>query len=147
MLLSSFLTVDQRQHLNVSKLCVLRHRHPPLSISQIHLHILLWKMRREKIHKHTCLSNSSLLALRQVTRYLVRLRNEPSTSMVRWSLEERCSMKLITRKPRFWIMCCCTVCEVSTSSQMNPRSFELQRKKNYLIIIHYSCLPSEWKKY
>lgn len=70
----------------------------------------------------TCLSKRSLLAERHVTRYFVRLRNDVSTSGVRWSRDDRCSMNEITRKPRFWIMCCCTVCDVSTSSQMNPRS-------------------------
>lgn len=73
----------------------------------------------------TCLSSSSLLAVRQVTRCLVRLRKEPRTSRERCSREDRCSMKLMTRKPRFWIMCCCTVEELSTSSQMKPSSFEL----------------------
>lgn len=73
----------------------------------------------------TCLSSSSLLAVRQVTRCLVRLRKEPRTSRERCSRDDRCSMKLITRKPRFWIMCCWTVDELSTSSQMKPSSFEL----------------------
>lgn len=73
----------------------------------------------------TCFSSKSLLADKHVTRYLVRFRNDPSTSSVRCSREERCSMNDITRKPRFCIICCCTVCEVSTSSQMKPNSFEL----------------------
>jgi hypothetical protein len=77
----------------------------------------------------SCLRSSSLLALRHVTRYLVRLRNEPSTSKVRCSLDDLCSMKLITKNPRFCIMCCWTVCDVSTSSQMKPRSFELRRER------------------
>lgn len=70
----------------------------------------------------TCLSKRSLLADRHVTRYFVRLRNEDSTSGVRWSRDERCSINEITRKPRFCIMCCWTVCDVSTSSQMKPKS-------------------------
>lgn len=48
--------------------------------------------------------------------------------MVRWSLDDLWSMKLITRKPLFCIMCCWTVCDVSTSSQMKPNNFELQRE-------------------
>lgn len=59
--------------------------------------------------RHTCLSSNSLLALRHVTRYLVRPRKEPKTSTVKWSLDERCNMKLMTRNPLFWIMCCWTV--------------------------------------
>lgn len=31
----------------------------------------------------------------------MRLRNEPNTSNVRWSRDERCSMNDITKKPRF----------------------------------------------
>lgn len=100
--------------------------------------------------RRTCLSKRSELADRQVTRYLVRLRNDPSTSSERWSREERWSMKDITRKPRFCrgkrtnnkgdfgagrissraltcIMCCCTVCELSTSSQMNPSNLALSK--------------------
>jgi hypothetical protein len=41
------------------------------------------------IPKLTCLSSSSLFELRQVTRYFVSPRNEPSTSVVRWSLDDR----------------------------------------------------------
>lgn len=70
------------------------------------------------------------MAERHVTRYLVRLRNEPNTSSVRWSREERCSMNEMTRNPRFWIMCCCTVCELSTSSQMKPNNFELAKEED-----------------
>lgn len=53
----------------------------------------------------------------------MRLRNDPSTSSVRWSREDLWSINEITRNPRFWIMCCWTVWDVSTSSHINPKSF------------------------
>lgn len=100
---------------------------------------------------HTCFSSRSLFADKQVTKYLVRLRNELSTSNVRWSRDERCNINDITKNPRFckkkktkmklchfvctfyqiklsqftWIICCCTVCELSTNSQIKPNNFEL----------------------
>lgn len=83
----------------------------------------------------TCFSSRSLLADRHVTRYLVRFRNEPNTSSVRWSRDERCSMNEMTRKPRFWIMCCCTVWLLSTSSHMKPSSLELRKRRTENILL------------
>lgn len=94
----------------------------------------------------TCLSSSSLLAVRQVTRCLVRLRKEPRTSRERCSREDRCSMKLMTRKPRFWIMCCCTVDELSTSSQMKPSSFELLTQTYCLKVKIWTTANSQKQK-
>lgn len=37
------------------------------------------------------------------------------------------------RNPLFWIICCCTVGEDSTRSQMKPKSVELQKTKHMLI--------------
>lgn len=74
----------------------------------------------------TCLSNKSLLADKQVTKYFVKLRNEPKTSRVKCSRDDRCNINDITKKPRFCIMCCCTVCDVSTNSQIKPKSLELK---------------------
>lgn len=49
----------------------------------------------------TCFNSRSLFADKHVTKYLVRLKNEPSTSKVRWSREERCNINDITKNPRF----------------------------------------------
>lgn len=60
------------------------------------------------IHRHkvalqllTCLRIISLPADKHVTRYLVRLRNELSTSSVKCSRDDRWSINDITRNPRF----------------------------------------------
>lgn len=79
-----------------------------------------------EIAKLTCFSNKSLFADRHVTKYLVKFRNEPKTSKVKCSRDERCNINEMTRNPRFCIICCCTVCDVSTNSQMKPKSLELQ---------------------
>lgn len=97
------------------------------------------------------------MADKHVTRYLVRLRNELSTSSVKCSRDDRWSIKDITRNPRFckknikealekrgsvsipeihgggknltWIICCCTVWELSTNSHINPNNLELCESK------------------
>lgn len=38
----------------------------------------------------------------------------------------------MTRKPRFWIMCCWTVGEDSTNSQINSSSLELKEQVKVL---------------
>lgn len=118
----------------------------------------------------TCFRRRSLLAERHVTKYFVRLKNDPKTSSVKWSRDERCSIKEMTKKPRFWkkveieivsvlpgniynslfywkrwrrrkrkknfhikahntcIICCCTVCELSTSSQIKPSNLKLLKE-------------------
>lgn len=50
----------------------------------------------------TCFSNKSLFADRQVTRYFVKLKNELSTSSVKWSRDDLCNINDITRNPRFY---------------------------------------------
>ena len=57
-----------------------------------------------------------------VTRNLVRFRKALRTSSVRWLRDSRCSRWLTTRKPRFCIICCCTVGELSISSHRNATS-------------------------
>ena len=123
----------------------------PSFLSSLLLLYLRWWWRRPRrrreysAHRYrpyllTCFRSRSLLADRHVTRYLVRFRNEPSTSNVKWSRDERCSMNEITRKPRFWIMCCCTVWLLSTSSQIKPSNLELQKGQEEQRMTH-----QEWQ--
>lgn len=108
----------------------LRHQSSSIDQSIHHIHLYVYDTGRNAGTRCllTCFRSRSLLADKHVTRYLVRFRNEPNTSSVRWSRDERCNMNEMTRKPRFWIMCCCTVWELSTSSQMKPNNLELLKR-------------------
>jgi len=94
-----------------------------VSLIIIYISLINKKQQSSDTQIHTCLSKRSLFADKHVTRYFVKLKNDPSTSGVKWSRDDLCNMNEITRNPRFCIICCCTVCDVSTSSHINPNSF------------------------